>query len=145
MAVCRVDDGNGGKQVAGRVMVQPRLGLIVGVSGARGEYADRRVLDNLSVSNRHLLQRAFGLDVEYSRDHWIARAEGILSWWDVPTTAQPALEQSLQAAAFLVEGRYTVRPGLYVAARLDHLTFSRITGTLFGGRPTSWDATHDAP
>ena len=131
----RFNDGNGGKQLAGRARFQPALALIVGISAARGEYGDRRVLDALPVSKRRLHQRAFGVDFEYSRGHWIAKAEGILSAWDVPATAQP-----LRAAAILVEGRYTLRPGLYVAGRVDRLTFSRITGTLFGGQPTSWDA-----
>ena len=29
----------------------------------------------------------------------------------------------------LVEGRYKIRPGLYAAARFDHLGFSKVTGT----------------
>jgi hypothetical protein len=47
---------------------------------------------------------------------------------------------ALRAWATFVEARYKVRPGLFVAGRVDHLGFSRISGTLFGGRATSWDA-----
>ena len=36
-----------------------------------------------------------------------------------------------------MEGRYKIRPGLYAAARLDHLGFSSIAGS--SGRET-WDA-----
>ena len=36
-----------------------------------------------------------------------------------------------------MEGRYKIRPGLYAAARLDHLGFSTITGST--GRD-QWDA-----
>ena len=37
----------------------------------------------------------------------------------------------------MVEGRYKIRPGLYVAARLDHLGFGQIAAA---GRMQSWDA-----
>ena len=43
----------------------------------------------------------------------------------------------LSALATYVEGRYKIRPGLYAAARVDHLGFSEVTGSL--GRET-WDA-----
>ena len=36
-----------------------------------------------------------------------------------------------------MEGRYKIRPGLYAAARLDHLGFSTITGAT---SRDSWDA-----
>ena len=43
----------------------------------------------------------------------------------------------MQATSALIEGRYTILPGLYAAARLDHLGFSDITGST-GTR--EWDA-----
>jgi hypothetical protein len=52
----------------------------------------------------------------------------------------PVVKDDLRAWATFVEARYKVRPGLFVAGRVDHLGFSRISGTLFGGRATSWDA-----
>jgi hypothetical protein len=36
-----------------------------------------------------------------------------------------------------IEGRYKLRPGLYVAARVDHLGFSEVVGTQ---RTATWDA-----
>ena len=37
------------------------------------------------------------------------------------------------------EAQYKLTPGLYLAGRADHLGFSTITGTRFGGAPTAWD------
>jgi hypothetical protein len=37
-------------------------------------------------------------------------------------------DSTLRATALTVEGRYKIRPGFYVAARGDHLGFSRVTG-----------------
>ena len=49
----------------------------------------------------------------------------------------PALPQPLGALSTSVEGRYKLRPGLYAAARFDHLGFSEVVGT----RETlPWDA-----
>jgi hypothetical protein len=36
-----------------------------------------------------------------------------------------------------VEGRYKIRPGVYAAARLDHLGFSSIAGS---SGPETWEA-----
>jgi hypothetical protein len=44
----------------------------------------------------------------------------------------------LSALSTSFEGRYKLRPGLYVAARFDHLGFSEITGATAGTLP--WDA-----
>ena len=43
----------------------------------------------------------------------------------------------LRAVATSTEGRYKLRPGLYAAARLDHLGFSDVTTALTS---QSWDA-----
>jgi hypothetical protein len=43
----------------------------------------------------------------------------------------------LRALGTSLEGRYKVQPRWYVAARVDHLAFSEITGT---SGPMSWDA-----
>jgi hypothetical protein len=43
----------------------------------------------------------------------------------------------LRALATYVEGRYKILPGLYAAARADHLGFSEITGSR---GPRTWDA-----
>jgi hypothetical protein len=129
----RVDDDNGGKQVSARVAWKPVVGLVLGVSGARGDYLSREVVDALPAERRGAdAQQAWGADVEYSRDRWILRSEAIWSRWQTPLLAR-----SLGALGLTAEARCKVRPGLYAAARVDHLGFSRLEGTT--GRPT-WDA-----
>jgi len=75
--------------------------------------------------------------VEYSRDYYLLRAETVISRWTLPLVHTPLLDVPLTAASVSVEGRYKVSPGLYVAARGDHLGFSDITGT---NGTASWEA-----
>ncbi len=135
----RGNDNNGGKQVAARVAWKPTAGLIVGASGAGGESLSRTVLDALPPDRdgRRYRQRAFGFDVEYSRGYGLVRAEVIASAWDMPTLGTPPLPSSLKALSVMAEGRYKLAPGWSVAARIDHLGFSRIHTSY--GRVT-WDA-----
>ena len=65
------------------------------------------------------------------------RAETVFSRWKVPEVGAPVIDAPLSALATYVEGRYKIQPGLYAAARVDHLGFSELTGSL--GRET-WDA-----
>jgi hypothetical protein len=127
----RTRDNNGGKQISGRVQWEPVVGLVLGGSGAHGPYlADtvRNLLGLPKASN----ERALGFDAEYSRDHWLIRGEGVWTQWEVPTLSSP-----LRAGSGFVEATYKVRPGLFVAARTDRLTFSRVTGS---SQTRTWDA-----
>jgi hypothetical protein len=136
-----VRDDNGGKQIAGRLAARPAFGLVVGVSVSRGAYLSRRATDSLPAElARRTAQTAVGLDVEYARGHWLLRGEVLTSAWQVPTPQAPRLAAAVRARAAMAEGRYTVRPGWYVAARADRLAFSRVSGSLFEGRPVPWDA-----
>jgi hypothetical protein len=137
----RFRDDNSGKQVSGRLDVRPVPGLILGVSAARGSYLARSVTDALPPASRSgpFHQRALGWDVEYSRDHWLVRTEGIWNEWQVPAVSSPWLNRPLRALATSFEGRYKLVPGLYVAARYDRLDFSRITGSGYAGE-SPWDA-----
>jgi len=134
-----VEDDNDGQQVAGRVTVRPLPGLVVGASGARGPYVARSAAAaaGLDAGRRGLTQIAWGADAEYSRDHYLVRAEAIVSDWRLPIVAAPAIDSPVRAVSTSVEGRYRIRPGLYAAARLDHLAFSEIVGT---NRRDEWDA-----
>ena len=124
----RVSDDNSGKQIATRLTVTPATGLIVGSSFARGQFLSRRVLSALSVENdAAFTQKAYGVDLEYSVGHWVARADGVLSEWRMPFRNLGTIE-TLRAFGLSVEGKYTFIPGAYAAARFDHLTFSRLTG-----------------
>ena len=137
----RLDDNNGGRQLSIRGTVRPTFGLLVGASAARGAWMADDVRPALPVEARErtYAQRAFGVDAEYSRGHWIARGEVVWTGWTLPLAANGRAHE-VGATGMWVEGRYRITPRLFVAARGDRLGFSRITGTLFGGRPTPWDA-----
>src|SRR5688572_1501440 len=132
----RVSDDNSGKQLAARFTVTPTIGLTVGGSVARGEFLDRRVRALLPDGDDDFDQRAAELDVEYSRDHWIARAETVLSTWRMPIGVSGAAT-TLRAAAVAVEGRYTFAPGWYAAGRVEHLGFNRIASAT---QTDEWEA-----
>jgi len=128
-----VRDDNGGKQLSGRVAWTGVTGLVLGASGARGEYLSRNALADVTAARPGpYRQQAWGVDAEYSRDRWILRSEAVWSAWDSPMFARP-----LRALGVAGEGRCKLVPGLYAAARLDHLGFSRIDGP---AGPVPWDA-----
>ncbi len=134
-----VVDNNDGKQLAGRVSARLLPGLVLGASAARGSWIARDAAEaaGVNLEGAGLAQRAWGADAEYSRNHFLIRAEAILNDWEMPVVAAPAIDEPLRAVAAWVEGRYRLRPGLYAAARLDHLTFNQIAGT---AGPDEWDA-----
>lgn len=131
----RVRDDNGARQVSARVVSRPIVGLVLGGSAARGAYLSRVSTEGLAIDADTFRQQAFGLDVEYSRDYWLVRAEGVWSGWDMPAIGGPWVSGPLRARAFSLEGRYKLWPGLYAAARVDHLGFNRLPGT-----SVPWDA-----
>ena len=134
-----VGDDNAGKQVVGRVALRPATGLIVGFSGARGPFLTRGAAEETGAAGGagRFTQTGWGTDLEYSRDYYLVRFEAIVSDWRLPLISPPANDLPLRAVSTLVEGRYKIRPGLYAAARLDHLGFSSIAGS--SGLQT-WDA-----
>ena len=135
-----VIDDNGGKQITGRVTYRPSTGWVLGASAGRAAYLSRTATDQLpSRGEGRFTQEAVGADIEYSRGHWLVRAEGMLSRWRLPTLDAPFIDSPLGAVGLFIEGQYKLRPGFYVAGRADHLGFSEITGTVQEGRPTSWD------
>jgi hypothetical protein len=132
-------DGNGGPQFAGRVAWRPVPALGVGASVARGDFLSDRAASWTSGTpgGQTYGQQAYGADLEYSRDYWLVRSEVVTSRWEVPPGLAPTLPPDLRASSWLVEGRYTVAPGAYVAARVDTLWFSEIRGS-YARAP--WDA-----
>ena len=135
----RVGDDNSGRQWAGRVELRPVPGLIVGSSLARGAWVtDGASREAVGAANTgQFSQTAWGADVEYSRDHYLFRNETIVSAWALPIVGRPELPPSLRAVSTSFEGRYKIVPGVYAAARVEHLGFSDVTGTS-GTLP--WDA-----
>ena len=134
-----VSDDNAGKQVAARLALRPAQGLVVGVSGAQAPFVARAAAESAGAlsDNSSFTQGAFGADLEYSRAYYLVRIETIVSRWRLPIVRTPAIELPLTATSTLVEGRYKIRPGLYAAARFDHLGFSTIAGS---SRVTEWEA-----
>jgi hypothetical protein len=131
-------DDNGGKQLAARVKVRLTPGLIVGASGARGPFATRHAARSAGpISTGSWTQTAWGIDAEYSRGHYLLRAETIVSAWELPATAGLALDSPLRAFSTSVEGRYRFLPRIYGAGRVDWLEFSEVTGS---SRRDGWDA-----
>jgi hypothetical protein len=131
----RLSDNNGGKQVAARAVITPVVGLVIGGSAARGAWLSRPVEGAGSPA-----QRAFGADVEYSRDHWIVRSEMVWSRWELPAPLDSSGTRAVSAAAAWVEGRYRITPRIFLAGRADHLGFSTLRGTLVQPAGAPWDA-----
>jgi hypothetical protein len=132
-------DGNDAPQVAGRVAWRPVAGFALGGSASRAGFLSDRVNEWLPEASRSRShdQRAFGADVEYSRDHWLVRTEIVSSSWAVPAVGTPAILGRLRATSWLAEGRYTIAPGAYVAGRIDSLLFSTVHGSY---QHATWDA-----
>jgi hypothetical protein len=134
----RVDDDNGGRQIAGRVVWRPLPAVVAGFSAGRGAFLSQSLASALPDARvEDLTQRAFGGDVEYSAGRALIRGELIWSRWSLPIVRAPMIEDPLDALVTLVEGRYGLWPGLYVAARAERLGFSEIMSS--AGR-LPWDA-----
>lgn len=125
-------DDNSGKHVAGRVQVKPLTGLVVGLSASRAPYATSTAASLAGARASGFVQEAAGADLEYSRDHYLVRFEVVASAFELAT-----IEPRLRAQATMLEGRYKLTPRVHVAARIDHLGFSTISGTT---RTATWDA-----
>lgn len=135
----RFHDNNSGRQVAGRLVGRPTPALSFGASVSRGAWLNRTIDAAVAGegSGNDPQQLAFGADAEFSAGRILIRGEAIRSTWTMPDIATLPLAEPLVATSMLVEGRYKIIPGLYVAARGDRLDFSRITGRL---GPNSWEA-----
>ena len=126
----RIEDDNDGKQLSARVAARPVVGLVLGASAARGAYADEDALAAWPIRAGDLEQTAWELDAEYSRGYGLIRVEALWTRWDAPAP----IGGPLSANAISIEGRYKLLPGLYAAARFDHVGFSRLAGG------QTWDA-----
>ncbi len=133
-----VRDNNDGKQLAARLGWTPGPQVTVGVSAARGEFLARELTHILPPeAGTGFDQSALGADLEYARGYWILRAEVLWSRWDLPPLEETRIETPQDSLGAYVEARYKLRPGLYLAGRVGHLSFSELAGR--AGRGT-WDA-----
>lgn len=135
-----VKDPSDGLQYSGHAAVWLPGAITIGVSGARGAWINRSVL-NLYPENRRdeKTQTVVGVDAEAGVGPWLVHAEWIHASFTLPFLVAPAPDHLSTDSAF-AEVRYRFRPRWQVAGRLEHLGFSEITGTLNNGLPTSWDA-----
>jgi hypothetical protein len=133
-----IEDQNGGKQVSARLAWTPAPSFVAGVSGASGAFVADSALKALpGPTTDTWRQQALGLDLEWSAGHWIVRGEAVFSRWRLPPVNATLIEDPLDALGAFLEARYKLRPGLYLAARAEHLRMSELETTL---GPREWDA-----
>ncbi len=123
---------NDGKSVLGRIGWMPIAGVRVGVSGAYGPYVvdgTGPLPDGKDADDYH--QRLMMADAEWLFGHVELRAEGFANTWETPWTGD------LDVHGGYVEGKVTVLPGVYGAARWDRLEFSEVTDS--GGAERAWE------
>jgi hypothetical protein len=131
-------DDNSGRQFAGRLELRPIAGIVLGTSLSSGAWVSDAALAAIGdAHSRAYTQTAWGADAEFSRGYYLLRFESIVSDWTLPIVRDPALTNPLRSVSTSIEGRYKLMPGLYAAARVDHLGFSEITGTSV---TAPWDA-----
>ena len=135
----RFRDNNTGRQYAGRLVARPTVAVALGASASRGAWLNSDIDDavaGVDAGNRSR-QTAFGGDAEFSAGPLLIRGEAIRSTWTLPPIATLRLTEPLVATSMLLEGRYKIGPGFYVAMRGDRMDFSRITGA---HGPDTWEA-----
>ena len=131
-------DNNLGRQLAGRAVLRPAASVAFGASASRGAWLDRSLETRIGEdATTHLNQIAFGGDAEYSSGPFLVRGEVIRMTWDMPVFGTLHLDEPLAAISSLVEGRYKIAPGFYVAMRGDRLDFSKVRGS---ASVAEWDA-----
>ncbi len=135
----RLRDNNGGRQLAGRLVARPHASLQLGGSVSRGAWLNRALEDDVDDPSEvsRARQVAIGGDAEYSAGRFLVRGEVIRSTWRVPQLGAPVLDSDLVATSSLIEGRYKIAAGLYVAVRGDRIDFNQVLGSRLRN---TWDA-----
>jgi hypothetical protein len=120
-------DDNDGKQLSARLAWTPSPSFVAGLSGASGEFLGYGVQAALpEPAPGSYRQQALGVDLEWSAGQLILRGEAIFSSWKLPAVDPTRIEDPLEALGLFVEARYKLRPGLYLASRVEHLTMAAI-------------------
>lgn len=133
-----VEDDNGGKQISGRLAWMPRPSFTAGFSASSGDFVADEARDELPGGGPgKYRQQALGLDLEWARGHLILRGEAVFSSWHLPAVDATRIEEPLDALGAFVEARYKLRPGFYVASRVERLAMAEIGSNL---GYLSWDA-----
>ncbi len=138
-AVPVVRDRSRGWQWSGRVGKALSNGLAFGASAAHGAWLDDDVASLVAAPGVDARdQTVAGIELEYGRGPFLARAEWLASRFSLPLAETGGARLALGTQSGYVEARYRVAPRVDIAMRLDRLTFSRVTGS--NGVATSWDA-----
>ena len=126
----RFRDNNAGRQLAGRAVLRPTAATVFGVSASRGAWLDETIETDVAGAQAvRAQQTAVGGDAEFSAGPFLVRGEAIRAEWQMPQFGTLHLSEPLIAISSLIEGRYKIRPGFYVAMRGDRLDFSKVRGT----------------
>ncbi|MBY0496696.1 MAG: hypothetical protein K2Y23_21015 [Cyanobacteria bacterium] len=126
----RFRDNNSGRQIAGRAAVRPTAATVFGVSAARGAWLNETLEHDVAgPASDPAQQIAIGGDAEFSAGPFLVRGEAIRSAWRLPRFGALQLADPLVAISSLIEGRYKISPGFYVAMRGDRLDFSKVRGS----------------
>lgn len=135
----RFRDNNAGRHYAGRLVARPTVALALGFSASRGAWLNRSVDDAVvgAEAGNRARQTAFGGDAEFSAGPLLVRGEAIRSTWTLPPIATLRMTEPLVATSMLIEGRYKIAPGFYLAMRGDRIDFSQITSER---GPVTWEA-----
>lgn len=127
-----------GVQLLGRVGIEPRTGIRLGVSGGFGPYigggGDGTTGSTFPGGAEDYDQRLVGFDLELSRGRLQLISEGYRSSWEAPLVSE-----DLTATGGYVEARYDFLPRWTGAARAGYLGFNDITPSGPGAIPTGWD------
>jgi hypothetical protein len=130
-----MSDYNNGKQVLARIGFAPAPWLRAGVSGSRGPYLmeslDEDDLPPGRTANDYM-QKLVAADLELSYGHGVLYSEFLRNWFESPYVGELGL------SAWYVEGKWTVLPGWYLAARFDRMIFDDVS--LASGGAAPWDA-----
>jgi hypothetical protein len=129
-----MSDNNDGKQVLARAGFVPAPWMRAGVSVARGAYFNQTVEPLLPTgkSITDYNQQVAAADLELSYGRAVLYSEYLLNRWESPIIG------NLDLKSWYVEGKVTVIPGWYVAARFDRMIFDDVP--LSSGGVAGWDA-----
>ena len=117
--------------------------MLIGASFARGPYLSDAVEPALAQQGAKVEdydQVIYGIDLEYSAGHWHLFGELAFNTWETPNVVDAGGSRiDLETTSWYLEGKYKLRPGLYVASRYSDQRYGKIDGGNGSGTRLSWD------
>jgi len=139
-----VRDQNDGLAISGRAAAMLPGGVVLGVSGARGQWIDDSVLALVSPGGHPpASQSVFGVDGEAGFEHWVVRAEWLHSAFELPIVLAHEPNRTIRAHSGFVELRYRPWARWQFGVRVERLLFGPVYGTLELQPPQAWEAKVD--